>query len=112
MVRDLSSEIDATLYVLGETPTHGVAVAIAWLDDNRLEIKNAPALILGSPVKVIEGDCLWLGEVIECHAGGLATIQIIHLLKNISELERLADRFTGRTSARASAQAQPEPTLS
>jgi hypothetical protein len=112
VVRDFSSEVDAILYVLGETHTPGVAVSIAWQDDNLLEMKNAPALVLGSPVKVVKADCLWLGEVIECHPDGLATIQIVHLLKNVAELQRLADRFTGRTSGRSPVQAQPEPTLS
>jgi hypothetical protein len=112
LVRDLPSQITAALFLLGETHSAVAPVSITRLNDSQLEIMDAPQLALGCPVKVLQEDCLWLGEVIACRPDGSATIRIVHLLRNISELRRLADRFTGCLSGGSPAEPQPEPTLS
>jgi hypothetical protein len=108
--------VSAVLFILSDPPSRGLAVSISSLDEGRLKIAGAVALPLGSAVKIIEGDHLWLGEVIECHPEGVAVIQVSHSLDNITELTRLAGQFTGRIGNtmpdRRIAKPQPEPTLS
>jgi hypothetical protein len=108
--------VSAVLFILSDPPSRGVPVSISPLDEDRLKVSGAPALPLSSAVKVIEGDRLWLGEVIECHPDGVAIVQVSHSLNNLTELTRLSDRFTGRVSNTKAderpAQPQPEPTLS
>jgi hypothetical protein len=100
--------VSAVLFILSDPSSRGSAVSISPLDEGRLKVTGATAVPLGSAVKIIEGDRLWLGEAIECHPEGVAIIQVSHSLNNLSELTRLADRFTGRVAA----QPHPEPTLS
>src|SRR5260370_1223921 len=64
--------------------------------DDGLTIEGGRAIPLGSPVKVVQNDGLWLGEVIESHLGGATRIKVFHTLDNLAELERLADHFLGR----------------
>jgi hypothetical protein len=108
VVCDLPPQVSAVLFILSEPPSRGLPVSISDMDEDRLKIAGAPVLPLGCAVKILETDRLWLGEIIECHPDGVAMIQVSHSLKNLTELTRLADRFTGRASTRP----QPEPTLS
>jgi hypothetical protein len=108
VVRDLPSQVSAVLFILSDPPSRGLPVSISPMDKGRLKIAGAPLLPLGCAVKVIESDRLWLGEVIECHPDGVAIIEVSHSLKNLTELTRLADRFTGKEAV----QPHPEPTLS
>ena len=107
--------MNALLWVLGDSPSasepvsiSSFPVSISSFDDTSLTITNAPALPLRAPVKVTEGDRLWLGEVVEYHPNGVAVIHVLHLLNNLTELSRLSARFTGHVPAKA----EPEPTLS
>jgi hypothetical protein len=105
--------VKAVLTVLGETPSAGYFVSITSFDGGSLAIANAPVLTLGSPVKVLDDDCLWLGEVTESHPDGVALIEVSHSLSHPSELSLLAERFTGRAGAASAAdRPQPERTLS
>jgi hypothetical protein len=85
----------AELTCLGETP-FSASVAIVSLESNRLTLDSAPHLVPGALVKVRHEDSLWLGKVFESSSSGTAVIQVVHSLKHLQELSRLADRFRGR----------------
>ncbi len=108
MVRDLPFEVSATLSILGETPSPDVTVSIVSIAEGVLRLADVPPVPLCSPVKVTQDDCVWLGEVTAFHPRGEATIRVLHFLGNVSELLRLAARFTGRQPV----EVQTEPTLS
>jgi hypothetical protein len=88
--------VSAVVTVLGEKPIPGQTVSILSDSDDGLTIEGAAAIPLGSPVKVVQNDLLWLGEVIEAHPGGVTRIKVFHTLENLGELERIADHFLGR----------------
>jgi hypothetical protein len=109
MVRDLPSEIAATLTALGATPV-SAQVIVTSVESAHLTLANSPALPLLTPVKIVLGDRLWLGQVETCRANGVSVIAISHTLSNLSELLLLAGRFTGKIPASS---AEPGvPTLS
>lgn len=88
--------MSAVVTVLGEKPIPGQTVSILSESEDGLTIEGGRAMSLGSPVKVVQNDRLWLGEVIESHLGGATRIKVFHTLDNLAELERLADHFLGR----------------
>jgi hypothetical protein len=88
--------VSAVVTVLGEKPIPGQTVSILSDSDDGLTIEGAVAIRLGSPVKVVQNDRLWLGEVIESHPGGATRIKVSHMLDNLADLERLADHFLSR----------------
>ena len=116
MVRDLPYQVSAVLSILGDSRSRGVHVSISTINGNYLKITGAPSLALGSAVKILEDNRLWLGDVIECHSDGVAVISVLHRLNNLRELTRLAEVFAGGVSDKASSERpgrpQPEPTLS
>jgi hypothetical protein len=113
LVRDLSSQVSSALFILSDPPSRGFPISVSLLENDRLKITGAPSLSLGSPVKVLETDRLWLGEIVECHPDGAAIVHISHSLTNLAELTRLAERFTGHVSDKvADERPQAEPTLS
>jgi predicted RNase H-like nuclease (RuvC/YqgF family) len=96
MAIDLSPVLNAELTVLGYPPSAAAPVAVTALEGKILTLSGAPALAPGQLVKVREADRLWLGELIECHPGGLAVVQVVHSLRNVDQLSRLAARFYGK----------------
>ncbi len=98
----------AVLFVLGDPPKAEVPVSIVSFEGNSVMIGNAPRLPLCAPVKLIEGDRLWLGEVIACHPDGIALIEIQHSVNSLSSLSLLASRFLKPDPVKL----EPEPTLS
>jgi hypothetical protein len=93
-----TTRANALLTTLGENPVTW-DVTIAEIETRRVTLANAPELPLGSPVKLRYLDCLWLGEVIECHPGSAAAIEVVHSLNNIEELAHLAELFLGKREA-------------
>jgi hypothetical protein len=108
MVRDLALEVNAQLTILGDSAAVPQPVSISSFGDHSLSIDGAPPMVLGAPVKILQADCLLLGLVMESRTNGSATIKIIHVLNNLSELTRLAGQFACRLPSKT----EPEPTLS
>lgn len=96
MVRDLTPEISALLTILGETPSPERTVSIVSETAESLTIAGAPLMVLSAPVRIVQDDHLWLGEVVECHLDGTAKIKVRHTLNNLAELRRRVDYFSGR----------------
>ncbi len=90
----------AALTVLEESRiSPEVPVSISSLENGFLLISGAPRIPTGAPVKVLQDERLWLGEVAESRPDGETVIQVIHSLNNLTELSRLFDRFNGRVPA-------------
>ena len=88
--------MSAFLTVLEDKPLPAQKVSVLSDADGSLTVEGGAAIPLGSPVKVVQEDRLWLGEVTESHPGGATKIKVLHMLDNLAELARLADHFAGR----------------
>ena len=116
MAGNFSTAVMAELTTLGENPVN-FSISIVSLELDRLTISGAPHLAPGALVKVRQEDNMWLGEVVESSASGTAAIQVVHSLKHLGELFRLADHFMGKlpeddTALTSSPTLAPAPTLS
>jgi hypothetical protein len=95
MVAVLPVFVNGTLTLLFEQPVT-LDISIESVKGAEMRIRSPRLVPLRTLARVSRGECLWLGEVIECRPDGTAVIEIAHALKDVENLARIADRFLGK----------------